>query len=325
MSSTSCLEEAIAKQAATIAAAQKATKLKEDLQTLLDVAKKASLAYTRDKYVELLKDWKRQDLEIAELVRKLVCAVPCWRCILDCYVCPLLNELYYAEKSLYDDGRLYGHLHDLNDKQYWYTRDVSAKKRRFDRISAVLQAWSDPAKTISDALNNNRKLTDEASKAIGAEPGKAIFDVFLRLIPVHLAIAPPAESPENTTHIDEAYTKFCDCQKGCPDTACGPDVGERAFRHRLIKPQPYLIDPSSYFNLICCLVEHRYLPARDALSESETKLAAVTEQIKVYEGRISGDWDKVFEAAAKAAIPSVINCCDYVRHDDNGPRSSRSY
>src|SRR5438874_6817439 len=99
---SNCLEILIAKQSADIVAADKAKAFKGDLEKLLDSAKKASQAYTRDKYNDLLKKWLAQDAAIAELIRKLVCAVPCWRCILDCYVCPLLNELHYAEKWLYD-------------------------------------------------------------------------------------------------------------------------------------------------------------------------------------------------------------------------------
>ena len=321
---SNCLEDEIAKQSDCINAAEKAKLFRGELQKLLENAKKANLAYTRDKYVELLKEWTRQDLEIAELVRKLVCAVPCWRCILDCHVCPLLNELYYAEKSLFDNEQMYSHVHDLIDLQHWHTRDVEIKRRRFDRFASVMLSWGDPAKSISDALIANKAITDAAGKVIGAEPGKAIFEVFFRLIPLHLAIAPPATS-ETTTRIDESYTKFCECTEGQSDSCCGPDVGVRSFRQRLLAPQPYLINPDQFFKLICCMVEHRYVPAKVALSEAEAKLAAVGEKINNYKARISGDWAKVLEAAAKGAIPSVINCCDYKKQDDTAQKTSQAY
>src|SRR5262245_23991267 len=81
-STSKCLEDLIAKQAAAIVAADKAKAFKADLEKLLDSAKKASQAYTRDKYKELVAKWQSQDAAIAELIRKLVCAVPCWHCIL---------------------------------------------------------------------------------------------------------------------------------------------------------------------------------------------------------------------------------------------------
>lgn len=321
---SNCLEDLIAKQTADIIAADKAQAFKKDLEALLKAAKDASTNYTRDKYVEFVAEWLRQDAAIAELIRKLVCAVPCWRCILDCYVCPLLNELHYAEKWLYDDGQLYTNVHDLYDLQYWHQRDKAAKQRRFDRITSVMAAWGNPAKTIGEKLTSNKALTETASKVIGTEPGKAIYDVFLVLVPLHLAIAPPATSPEWTTKIDKKYTEFCECNEGTPDACCGPDVGEWSLRQRLIGPQPYLIDPHDYFKLICCLVEKRYAPAKDALSKAEKELAAVGNRIARYEAQFKDGWVKSFETTAKGAIPSVIDCCDYERDHDNEQRSSQS-
>ena len=92
-SDANCLEELIDEQAAAIAEAEKAKTFKAELEELLDKAKDASQEYTRDKYDELVKQWVEQDKQIAELIRKLVCAVPCWRCVIECYVCPLLNEI----------------------------------------------------------------------------------------------------------------------------------------------------------------------------------------------------------------------------------------
>jgi hypothetical protein len=308
---SNCLEKLIERQLADIAAADKSKAFKTELDSFLAKFTGATQAYTRDKYVALVTEWRRQDAAIAELIRKLECAVPCWRCILDCYLCPLLNDLHYAQKWLYGDGHLYEHVHDLYDLQYWYLRNRSAKQRTVDRITAVLTAWTNPAATIDAALTLNKGLTDSSGKVIGTEPGKAIYDVFLRLVPLHLAIAPPAIHTDMTTKISQKYTKFCECDLGTPDDCCGLDVGERSLRQQLIGLQPYLIDPNHYFKLICCLVEQRYAPAKDALSKADADLAAIGERIKSNEAKLANGWAKTFETNAKGAIPSVIDCCDY--------------
>lgn len=318
---TSCLQTLIDKQAADILAAEKAKAFKTDLEKVLDNAKKASQAYTPDKYAALVTEWLRQDAVIAELLRRLECAVPCWRCILDCYVCPLLNELHYAEKYLYNDGDLPTDLHNYYDLQYWHQRNKAEKQRTFDRIASVMTAWSDPAKTIEAALNANKGLIDSIGKVIGTEPGKAIYDLFLILVPRHLAIAPPATA-KTTTKIEQTYTKFCECDEGKADDCCGPDVGEWSLRKRLIGQYPYLIEPQDYDKLICCLVKQRYAPAKEALSTAETELAAVTDQITRYEAQLKNGWAKTLETAAKAAIPSAIDCCDYEQDEETTQQKS---
>lgn len=308
-SDSNCLEDLLTKQAGDLAEADKAKAFKTELEGLLAKAKTAKDDYTVDKYKKLRDEWKKQDAAIAELIRKLVCAVPCWHCIIECHVCPLLNEIQYAEKRLYDDGQLYANVHDLYDLQYWLTRDKDIKDRRVKRIKAVLAAWEKPAQTIEKALNDNKALIEAASKVIGSEPGKAIYDVFLKLVPLHLAIAPPA-SAKWTTGIDKKYTDFCNCNKGTPDDCCGPDVGELSLRQRLIQPQPYLIDPNDFFKIMCCLVEKRLGPAQVALSKAEKALAEVESRIARAKTQLE-DGIKNFEKNAKGAIPSVIDCCDY--------------
>jgi hypothetical protein len=311
------LDDLIAKQAAEIAAAETSKVFKADLEALLTKARAASQEYTRSKYDELLEKWKKEDVDIVELIRKLVCAVPCWRCILDCYVCPLLNQLHYAEKKLYDDGKLIAQseIHDLYDLRYWHTRNTEAKERVYLRIQNVLKAWEKPAATIEAILAANKTAIEAAGKVIGVEPGKAIYDVFLKIIPLHLAIAPPADVAK--TNIDKKYTEFCPCDTGDPQTCCGPDVGPPTLRQRLIGPQPYLIDPADYFKkIICCLIEKWYGPAKDALTKAKAKLAAVEADIARYKAQLD-DGLKNFEKTAKGAIPAVIDCCDYKKHDDD--------
>jgi hypothetical protein len=303
------LEDLIAKQAAALAGADKAKAFKSDLEKLLEKAKAAAQDYTKDKYDKLVKLWGEEDDAIAELIRKLVCAVPCWRCIIECHVCPLINELHYAEVWLYGDGTLYDKVHNLNDLLYWHTRDKEAKERRFLRIQKVLAAWEKPAQTIEKNLNDNKTLIETAGKFIGTEPGKAIYDVFFKILPIHLAIAPPKGS-KWITKIDKGYTDFCKCDEGKPDDCCGPDVGEWSWLQRLIGPQPYLIEPKDYFTIICCLVEERYGPAQEALAKAEADWGSVDNLIKRYKAQMENGL-KSFEKDAKGAIPSMINCCDY--------------
>lgn len=314
-----CLEDLIAEKEAELSGNENATKFKKDLEVLLEKAKTARQAYTRDAYEDLVEEWVKQDVQIAELIRKLVCAVKCWTCILDCHVCPLLNELHYAEKWLNDDGQLYTEVHDLYDLEYWHTRDLAAKKRTLDRLTGILGAWENPVKTIGDALKANKVLHDAANAVIGTEPGKAIYDVFLRLVPMHLAIAPPAEHVK--TKIDKKYTKFCECDDQPAQWCCGINVAERSLRQRLIGPQPYLIDPNQYFDLICCLVKNRYEPAQAAFNKADASLKAVQSRIANYVKALK-DWQKDFEKNATGAIPKAPNCCDYEPDDDGHQGSS---
>jgi hypothetical protein len=279
-----------------------------EIQAIQAKAKAASQSYTRDVYDKLLKQWKDEDRDIADLIRRLVCAVPCWECILECYVCPLLNDLVMSLKWLYGDRTLYGNVNNLYDLQYWLQRDVDFKTRIFNRIKDVLNAWTDPAKTIQANLQANALLIANANKSLGTDAPKVVYDVFFRLVPMHLAIAPPA-SPENTTRIDEEYTEICECDTGTPDDCCGPDVGERSLRQQLIGPQAYLIDPSEYYKLICCLVEKRYHPAQDALTEAQAALQATSDEITRRRGQLD-NYAKTFDNDAKGRIPSVVICCD---------------
>jgi hypothetical protein len=332
-STANCLEDMIAKQAAEIAAAEKAKVFKADLEALLGKARTAAQEYTRDKYDKLVKQWVEEDIALAELVRKLVCAVPCWRCVIDCHVCPLLNALHEADAWLYGDGDLYGTLytevHNLYDQQYWLTRDLEAKTTRLSRIQAVLGVWDKPSQAIEKILNDNKSAIEAAGKALGSAAGRVVFDVFVKIGPLHLAIAPPADSGY-TTGIAKEYTEFCtDCDKGDPDNCCGPDVGRLSFRRQLIGPRPYLIDPNDYFKLICCLVENRYSPAKDAVAKAEAELAAVNSKIARYKAQVpngmKGDqFLTAFEKDALASIPSVIDCCDY-EHEEPEPESKQSY
>src|ERR1700737_212313 len=198
-SSSNCIEDLIAAQTKEITKADKAKAFKADLEALLTKARAASQDYTRDKYDKLLKEWLKQDRDIAELIRKLVCALPCWRCVIECHVCPILDDIHYSERWLYGEGTLYTEVHNLHDLLYWTERDMDAKKRRSERIKAVLVAWEKPAQTIEKILADDAKLIADAGKVLGSDPGKLLIDVFLKLVPMHLAIAPPKTAATPTT------------------------------------------------------------------------------------------------------------------------------
>ncbi len=304
---STCLDLLIAQQTEEIVAAENATAFKKVLEDLLKTAKDAAAKYTPDKYKELVDMWVEQDKRIVDLIHTIVCKVSCWRCVIDCEVCPLLYRVHDAEKSLYDDGKLYDTVHDLYDLEYFHKRNKEAKERRFQRISDLLTVWQTPDATIRSVLDKNSALIDSAMGNVGKEPGKVIYDTFIQIVPLHLAIAPPKGSKWKT-RIEKQFTGFCQCGTPDPDDCCGPNVGEGSLLSRLIGPQPYLIDPNDYFKLICCLVEKRYAPAQKQLRDAASALANVQARITAYENFLK-TWRKDFNARAR--IASVTKCSDY--------------
>jgi hypothetical protein len=96
-----------------------------------------------------------------------------------------------------------------------------------------------------------------------------------------------------------------------------------SLRQRLIGPQPYLIDPHLYFDVICCLVQNRYHPAKDALAQAEADWTTVDNLIKRYKAQVESGL-KTFEKDAKGAIPLVVDCCDYEKGDDDHDRTQQT-
>jgi len=306
-STANCLDDLIADQAEAIAKADNAKQFKADLEAFLAKAKAAAQDYTSDKYKTLRDAWVKEDADIAELIRRLVCAVPCWKCVLECYVCPLLNDLHDNERWLWGDGSALkkDDAKNLYDVRYWYDRESDRLKRRLDRVKAVLSAWEKPAAALDKILADDRKLITDIGNRLGSDAARAVYDLFLRLVPMHLAIAPPG----GPTLIDAEYTVFCDCDQGDPEGCCGPDVGVLSFRERLIGPQPYLIDPPDYFRLICCIVQNFYGPAKNALADAQAKFQKADDLIKKVSGLID-DGVKSFDKNAKNAIPATVDCCN---------------
>lgn len=315
---SNCLDELIAQQAKEITEAERAKTFKAALEALLQKAKVAQQEYTQDKYDKLVKEWLRLDAEIAELIRKLVCAVPCWWCLIECHICPLLYEIRYREQKLWGDGTLYTDVRSLHDLRYWHERNRDAKRRAFERVKGVLAAWEKPGVTIEKVLADNAKLISDAGKFLAPDAAKLVYDIFLRLVPMHLAIAPPA-STTWVTSIGKEYTQFCECDTGKPDDCCGPDVGVPTVRERLIGPQPYLIHPNQYFSVLCCLTRERYLPAKDALAQAESDYERVDGEIKQFTTEIDEKLKSV-ATNARAALPTGVDCDAYTK--DGSSKSS---
>ena len=315
-SDPNCLEDLITSKAVELAQAEKTKAFKAKLESLLTKANAAAQDYTRATYEGLIKEWVKQDEEIAKQIRNFVCGVPCWRCAIECYICPLLQKMQQAERKLYWDPQScpYPIASNLYDVLYWRTRDKEAKEQAFNRIDGVLAAWEKPAQTIAKTLADNAKLIADIDKAPGSDSSKVIFDLFLRLVPRHLAIAPPSNTTWKTK-IDKRFTDFCKCDeelckcvKPTPDVCCGPDVGGWSLLQRFIGPLPYLIDPKDYINVICCLVKARYKPAEEALGLAEGEVLKAETAIKQAKDAIENGL-KDFEKNAKAKLPTIIDCC----------------
>src|SRR4051812_11856806 len=92
-STSTCFDELIRNQAGLLAEAERAKSFKADLE---DIQKKAAIAqqeYTAQKRQLLVDTWTVLDGRISNVVNKLVCAVPCWECLIECRICPLLYSI----------------------------------------------------------------------------------------------------------------------------------------------------------------------------------------------------------------------------------------
>ena len=210
--------------------------------------------------------------------------------------------------------------------QYWHSKNKAAKERRFKRIDDYLRVWKDPVYYITEAMKENDAIYEQASNYPSKEFGKAIYDVFLKLVPLHLAIAPPRGSCWET-RIDKRFTNFCEFGRGPHDHCCGPDLGRPSLRQRLIGPQPYLIDPCDYLKVICCLMEKRWTPARVGLNNAESEYNTVTRRIDRLTGKFNEGWKTTLETTAEAVIPPDVECCEFdprnADDDDCGRRPRR--
>ena len=304
-STSNCFDQLIADQARVINEAERAKSFKADLEALLQKAKAAQEEYTTEKYTLLLDRWKQQDRDIAEVLHRIVCAAPCWRCQVECQVCTLFNKM--RDLDLLLKGRpdqRYDKAYSLYDQQYWQERDLALKQAAFDRVKKVLTVWEKPAADIENILNENQKLMGTI-KELASDSARGLYDVFIRLMPLHLSIAPPASTA--VTVIDKKYTELCTCGEQAPDDCCGPDVGPQSVCMQMLERHAYLVAPDKYFTIICCLVNSRYLPAKDALAKAESDLKSTQAEIKRVTDEIKTRMDNI-EKDAKAELTKPFDC-----------------
>jgi hypothetical protein len=305
---TPCLDDLITAQAKLVKQADTAQAFVAELTDVQAKAVSAQADYTSSRYADLLKMWQDQDKLIADLVKKLVCAVPCWQCLLECRLCTQLNEIRALEQLLTGTGQLTAQVYSLPDLQYWQQRNVAAMQAQVDRITAVLGAWQDPSKSLGDALDQDAKLIDDTQKIIATDSAKAIYDVFMTLLPRHWAIRP--RDPANASKIDPKYFAVCLCDDGVPDDCCGPDVGVMSLRFRLLGPLPYLVNPIDFFGIICCIAKERLLPASSMLAAAQADLAATAAQIAQVTKQID-DKKAAIESNFEAELDNPIDCTKY--------------
>jgi hypothetical protein len=313
-----CIDKIIEKQSKAITEAERAKSFKADLEDLQKKAQLAKQDYTQEKYKDLVERWKKQDAEIVELIKKLICTVDCWWCVIECEICPLLDEIRAIDIKLNGSRVKDSSARELTDKVFsltdmrnWNERNRDAKKEVFDRIKEVLAAWEKPAVTLDKILMDNVKLVDDAKVNLANNPAAAVFAVFMKLVPMHLAIAPR----DIQSNIAPEYSNFCDCDNGFVDDCCGPDVGVWSIRQRLIGPQPFLINPDKFFDIICCLAEQRYLPAKDQLASAESELAKTETDIEKAKADYAEKRVSV-EARFTASVTNPIDCSKYRRKKD---------
>jgi hypothetical protein len=308
----------IDEQTKTIAAAKQAETFKGELVDLLKKATDAKKEYTRQKYLDFRDRWIAQDVAIADLIVKVVCNVPCWRCVVDCEICSLLYTIRDLELTLNGDGRLTDKVYSLRDLYYWQDRNREAKKQVFERIKNILARWEKPAQTLDKLLVDNGKLIDEIkNKTLASDPAAAIYQTFIQLVPMHLAIRPRDLTPK----VGENYAKLCEYCQTTPDVDCQVDLGKPAILSDLIGPQPYIIDPDKFVDdIICCLVKGRYRAAKEELATAESLLAETDEKIKRATNELTRRRASVF-ADFKANVANPIDCDKNYKSKTNGGSS----
>ena len=210
----SCFDDFIRDQNGIVKKAERAKVLVEDLTAIQAKVTSAQADYTQDRYKDLKELWEKQDESLAELIRKVVCAVCCWECLLECRLCNQLTTIRTLEERLKGPGDqvkdmgLPEKANSLYDLKFWHERNVANLQARVDRIKRVLAAWEKPSETLGDMLEKNGKLIEDTQKIVATDPLKAVFDVFMTLVPRHWAIR-PRDAKSNI----EKYAEICECRE----------------------------------------------------------------------------------------------------------------
>ena len=75
----------------------------------------ARAGYTIEKHKTLRKDWEDQDMAIGKLADDVACSVKCWKCLLECRLCPLLYEIRALERKLNGTGKFAANVDTLRE------------------------------------------------------------------------------------------------------------------------------------------------------------------------------------------------------------------
>jgi hypothetical protein len=306
-------------QAGLLTEADRAKSFKEDLERIQKNVISAQQKYTVEKRKALLDKWNAADTQISDLINKVVCAVPCWECLIECRICPLLYSIQELEDRLYGTGTLTTEVYSLYDLRNWQDRNLVARKEVFDRINAVLVAWSDPAETIGKALDGNQTLIEAINKNMATDPATALYDIFMRVVPMHWAIRPRNAQSK----IDKKYVNICNCYSLEADDCCGPDAGRLTVHWRLLGPQPYLVEVDKLFEIICCLATQRYGPAKQALAKAEAELSKTDSSIAKAKSDIESK-KKSLPADFKLGLDNPPDCGKYTPNNSQGPQNPAS-
>jgi hypothetical protein len=314
-----CLDDLIRAEAATAAIGEEAKKSKADLEGFLAKMKAASAKYTPEAYVDLVKRWQDNDKLICDVIRKLLCNVRCWWCVIECEICPLINAIAADERRLKGTNVLYPTANSLYDQRYWWWREREIQADAFDSVNKVMLAWQDPFTTIDAVLKANLADATAAGtgKMLGPELNKLLYDVFFKIVPLHLAIAPPADTGV-VTCVQKKFVELCHCDTpNSVDDCCGPNIALPTVRERLVGRQPFLIKPEQFPNLICCLATNAYRPAKEALAKASAGFAAVDAEIASLKASIDARL-KSLPADAKIRLGKPIDCKDYQPKSSDG-------
>jgi len=84
---------------------------------------------------------------------------------------------------------------------------------------------------------------------------------------------------------------------------------------------PYIVDPDKLMDIICCIVQERYMPAKDQLAKAESDLAKTQADIARAQNIIDTKKNTV-AADYKASVVNPIDCKKYTKKDGCAPCGS---
>jgi hypothetical protein len=247
-----------------------------ELLAFLQKARSAADDYTAQKYNELVGRWIDQDGRITKLVAGLdqrddwqqsipaVCALfTAIQEVVDRLEgCPPDEPPTANAQQAAADAAAKAATQDESSKLGLYADRATLQTRRdrekraLARVRLELAAWEKPAQTLEKILNEHFKLIEECTKLAGRADAALAYDVFFKLVPVHLHITP--KDATSTVKPLEAVLKLVKPEvKDCTDAAI-----------RQLAPQPRLIKPSAYPQQVD-LVAKAMNTAIAALAEAE--------------------------------------------------------